>query len=64
MLAEWELEQFHHQHLMYVEYNPAVPLISSDGYVEHEKDKDKYVCVSHKLLLLSSSSSSSSSRVT
>jgi hypothetical protein len=43
MLAEWELEQFHPQHLMYVEYNPAVPLISSEGYVEVEKNKDIYI---------------------
>ena len=40
MLAEWELEQFHPQHLMYVEYNLAVPLITSDVYVEDEKVKD------------------------
>jgi len=32
---------------MCVEYNPAVPLISSDTYVEDEKDKDKYVCADH-----------------
>jgi hypothetical protein len=43
MLAESEMEQFHPQYLTYIEYNSAVPLISTDGYVEDEKDKDKYI---------------------
>ena len=61
MLAEWELVQFHPQHHMYVEYNPAVPLTSSDGNVEDEKDKDKYINMFALTINDDDSNSSSSS---
>jgi len=44
---------------MYVEYNPAVLLISSDGYVEDEKDKDKYINMFVLTIIIIISSSSS-----